>query len=197
MVVGGERAERSYRLGMATTGALDRVRLRLLRAADKAAALAAHAELADEDFEFLLHLDGAVFADYLATLDRMRLGQGLSPTQVPETFLAAFVDDDLIGRVSIRHALSEQLLRVGGHIGYAVRPQFRRRGFATAILRQSLAVAGAMRIERALVTCDDSNIGSISTIERCGGVLDRSQEALVQNKLRYWIPTAFPGASPP
>ena len=145
---------------------MDRLILRPLRAADEAAALAAQAELADEDFDFLMHLDGTVFADYLATLERMRLGQGLSPTQVPETFLAAFVDDDLVGRASIRHALSEQLLRVGGHIGYAVRPQFRRRGFATSILRQSLAVAGEMGIERALVTCDDSNIGSIATIER-------------------------------
>jgi len=98
---------------------------------------------------------------------------------------------------SIRHALSEQLLRVGGHIGYAVRPQFRRRGFATAILRQSLVVAGEMGVERALVTCDDSNVGSIATIERSGGVLDRSEEVLVQNKLHYWIPTTSPGAGPP
>ena len=87
-------------------------------------------------------------------------------------------------------------MRVGGHIGYAVRLQFRRRGFATAILRQSLAVARAMGIERPLVTCDDSNFGSISTIERCGGVLDRSEEALVQHKLRYWIPTALVWGKP-
>ena len=171
--------------------------LRLLRVADDAAALAAHTELADEEFDFLLHLDGTVFADYLATLERMKLSQRLSPTQVPETFLAAFVDDDLVGRVSIRHALSEQLLRVGGHIGYAVRPQFRRRGFATAILRQSLVVAGEMGVERALVTCDDSNVGSIATIERRGGVLNRSEKALVQRKLHYWIPSTSPGASPP
>lgn len=182
---------------MATTEASDRLILRPLRAGDEAAALAAHAELGDEDFDFLLHLEGTVFADYLATLERMRSGQGLSPTQVSETFLAAFVGDDLVGRVSIRHALSDQLLRVGGHIGYAVRPQFRRRGFATAILRQSLTVAGGMGIERALVTCDDSNVGSIATIERCGGVRDRPAEALMQHKLRYWISTASLGAGGP
>ena len=187
---------RSYRLGMSTTGLSDRVTLRALRAADEASALAAHAELADEDFDFLLHYDGTVFADYLATLKRMRFGQGLSPRQVPATFLAAFSDGDLVGRVSIRHALSEQLLRLGGHIGYAVRPQFRRQGFATAILRQSLGVALEMGIERALVTCDDSNAGSIATIERCGGVLDHSEQTLVQHKLRYWIPTSTPREGP-
>jgi len=109
----------------------------------------------------------------------------------------AFVDDDLVGRGSFRHALSEQLLRVGGHIGYAVRPQFRRRGFATAILRQSLAVAGEMGIERTLMTGDDSNVGSIATIGRCGGVLDRSEETSTHHKSRYWIPTTSAGAGPP
>jgi predicted acetyltransferase len=197
MVVGGSCVEQSYRLAMATTGELDCVTLRPLRADDEAAALAAHAELNDEDVDFLVHLDGAAFADYLETLVRMRLGQQLSPTQVPETFLAAFVGNDLVGRVSIRHALSEQLLRVGGHIGYAVRHQFRRRGFATAILRQSLVVAGEIGIERALLTCDESNLASIATIERCGGVRDRSEESLMQRKLRYWIFTDSLGAGAP
>jgi len=166
--------------------------LRALRAADETGALTAHAELAEEGFDFLHHSDGTEFADYLATLERMRLGQDLSPNQVPETLLAAFVDGDLVGRVAIRHALSKQLFRVGGHIGYAVRPQFRRHGFATSILRQSLVIAREIGIELALVTCDDSNVGSRATIERCGGVLDHSQPSLVQHKLRYWIPTSAP-----
>ena len=181
---------------MSIAGASNRLTLRSLSVADETAALAAHAELAVEDFDFLLGPCGTSFAEYLATLEQMRLGQGLSKSQVPATFLAAFVDDDLVGRVSIRHALSEQLLRVGGHIGYAVRPQFRRHGFATAILRHSLKVAGEMGIAPALVTCDDSNVGSIATIERCGGVLDHSEQTLVEHKLRYWIPTATPGVEP-
>ena len=35
-------------------------------------------------------------------------------------------------------------MRVGVHIGYAMRPQFRRHGFATAILHHSLDLGGAM-----------------------------------------------------
>ena len=60
----------------------------------------------------------------------------------------------------------------GGHIGYAVRPAHRRRGYATEILRQSLIIARAVGVDRVLVTCDDTNVGSSAVIEACGGVLD-------------------------
>jgi len=60
------------------------------------------------------------------------------PIHVPSTFLFAFDASRIIGRVSIRHELNEFLLRVGGHIGYVVVPEFRRQGYATAILHQLL-----------------------------------------------------------
>jgi predicted acetyltransferase len=79
-----------------------------------------------------------------------------------------------VGRASIRHSLNEFLEREGGHIGYVVVPEFRRQGYANAILRLSLQIArekcgGTHRI---LVTCDDDNVGSIRTIEKNGGILE-------------------------
>ncbi|MDN6625388.1 MAG: GNAT family N-acetyltransferase [Acidipropionibacterium jensenii] len=59
-----------------------------------------------------------------------------------------------------------------GHIGYAVAPEFRRRGFATEILRQSLALLANRGIHRVLVTCDDDNAGSAAVIEANGGILE-------------------------
>jgi len=95
------------------------------------------------------------------------------PIHVPSTFLFAFDASRIIGRVSIRHELNEFLLRVGGHIGYVVVPEFRRQGYATAILHQSLKIAhDELGIGRVLVTCDDDNVGSIRTIEKNGGVLE-------------------------
>ena len=64
----------------------------------------------------------------------------------------------------------------GGHIGYAVRPAHRRRGYATEILRQSLIVARAVGVDGVLVTCDDDNVGSAAVIERCGGVLESDRD---------------------
>ena len=65
-------------------------------------------------------------------------------------------------------------------------PQFRRRGYATEILRQSLVVARAAGVDRVLVTCDDDNLGSIAVIERCGGRLDPYWPG-DPNTRRYWI----------
>jgi predicted acetyltransferase len=171
-------------------GAGTELRLRPLRAGDEAAALAAHAALAADGFPFLLGHDPAVPWDaYLRVLDHERRGVDLPPGRVPCTFLVAVLGDELVGRSSIRHELNEHLAVVGGHVGYGVVPAHRRRGWATEILRQSLVVARAVGVDAVLVTCDDGNVGSARTIERCGGVL----ESIVADPLggqdvrRYWI----------
>ena len=146
-------------------------------------------------FPAFLHYyeEGMPFSRYLAVLKDQEQGINLPPDRVPTTFLFAFVGNRIVGRASIRHRLNDFLLRVGGHIGYAVVPEFRRRGYATEILRMSLQIAREKHgIARVLVTCDDDNIGSIKTIEKNGGVL----ESIVtvpdddKPKRRYWIATA-------
>ena len=116
-------------------------------------------------------------------------GIGLPEGFVPETFLLAFVDGELVGRVSVRHTLNDFLLQVGGHIGYGIQPGFRRRGYATEILRQALAIVRGLGVDEALVTCDDDNLASARTIEHCGGVLDSLVASPTGSpaKRRYWI----------
>jgi len=133
------------------------------------------------------------FRDYLQALVDRRLGVNVSSDFVPATFLFAFVEARIIGRISIRHSLNEQLERVGGHIGYVVVPEFRRRGHATEILRQGLEIARAqLGIERVLLTCDDDNLGSIRAIEKNGGKLENVIVGpnLPKPKRRYWIENA-------
>jgi predicted acetyltransferase len=135
--------------------------------------------------------EGMPFARYLDVLAERERGVNLPPNHVPSTFLFAFKGQRVIGRVSIRHTLNESLERIGGHIGYAVVPEFRRQGHATAILRQALRIAHEqLGIDRVLVTCDDDNVGSIRTIEKNGGILEgvvRGPDE--QPKRRYWIDT--------
>ncbi len=166
------------------------LRLRPLRPDDEAAFLTAHRELGAEGHPFGFGVDPRVPWDtYLKTLDDHRQGIGLPEGRVPATFLVADVGGEIVGRSSIRHALNDVLEREGGHIGYAVRPGYRRRGYATEILRQSLIVARAIGIDRVLVFCDVDNIGSRAVIEACGGRLDAITDLGPHTpaKRRYWI----------
>ena len=146
--------------------------LRRLRADDEAAVEAAHAQLAEEGSPFLLHRDCvASFGEYLELLERQRAGRDPHPRRVRASFLVAEMDGEIVGRVSIRHELNEHLEREGGHIGFVVIPEHRRRGYATQILRRSLEILAAEGLVTALVTCDEDSIASAATIERCGGEL--------------------------
>jgi predicted acetyltransferase len=165
------------------------LRLRPLRAADEPEARAAHAELEDDDFQFLLDWAPELpWHEYVSEQTNRRHGIGLPEDRVPASFLLAEVDGALVGRISIRHELNAFLAEVGGHIGYAVRPAHRHRGYATEILRQGLVIARAEGIENVLITCEEDNLGSIAVIERLGGILeDIRPDPDGSPKRRYWI----------
>jgi predicted acetyltransferase len=149
------------------------LRLRPLRVTDEQLARQAHGELALEGFAFLLDVRaGEPWHTYLDRLDKLQRGVDVPAGWVPATFLIAEAEGQLVGRVSVRHELNAYLGEFGGHIGYAVRPAHRRRGFATDILRQALHRAQNAGVQRALVTCDLDNVGSAKVIEKCGGALE-------------------------
>ena len=53
------------------------------------------------------------------------------------------------------------------------------------MLRDALKVAAGLDIERALITCHVSNVGSRRVIERNGGVLQDERNGV----MRYWART--------
>lgn len=165
------------------------LRLRPPRLDDQEQFAAAQRALAEEGFAFCFHLAPDVsWAAYLERLDRQRRGEALPAGWVPTTFLVGDVAGRIVGRASIRHELNQRLSVEGGHIGFAVLQEHRRRGYASEILRQSLVVARALGVERVLITCDDDNVGSAAVIERCGGVLDSVSTAGDGHAVRrYWI----------
>ena len=164
--------------------------LRPLTVNDREEAIAANRELAQDNWGFLLSAfdENEPWEEFLARVEREHLGVNLPEGKVPATFLVAEVGGEIVGRSSIRHALNDFLFAIGGHIGYGVRPAFRRKGYATEILRQSLLITDGLGITKVLVTCDDENIGSATVIESCGGELENKvSDGDGTLKRRYWI----------
>ncbi|MFE9328167.1 GNAT family N-acetyltransferase [Nocardia sp. NPDC052278] len=153
----------AYRSAMSVNGlGIGTVVLRSPRMGDEQVVRAAHQVMAVEDgFDFALGLEpGMDWKQYLERLEDYRRGRNLPEGIVPATFLIATLDDEIVGRADIRHTLNDYLARRGGHIGYAVLAEHRRRGYGRAILRQSLDLAHRMGIDRVFITCDDGNDGS-------------------------------------
>ena len=132
------------------------LRLRALTVADEEQALAAQAELAADDFVFLLDATpGQPWPEYVDTAGGdPSAARSSRRAGCPPTLLVAEVDGEIVGRVSVRHELNGWLARLRRPHRVRRAAAYRRRGYATEILRQALQVARDAGVERALVTCD-------------------------------------------
>jgi predicted acetyltransferase len=83
----------------------------------------------------------------------------------------AFEDDVIVGIVSIRHGDNHATTNFDGHIGFAVVPEHRQKGYASEMLKQSLRYCWEFGLNEVLVICDESNIISARVIMKNGGIL--------------------------
>jgi len=143
-------------------------------------------ENSEEGKDFLL--DGSNFDDMMKKYESYSQGKNLPDGYVPASEFWLVDDEQFIGRLSIRHKLNERLKKIGGHIGYAIRPSLRKKGYGTRILELGKKEAKKLGIEKALMTCKDWNIGSRKIIEKNGGIfLDRAtiEDGVIE--LRFWV----------
>lgn len=138
---------------------------------------------------FDLDLAERDFPTFVRELNEHAEGKHMPEGYVPETMYWLIDSGEYIGQINIRHYLNEHLLQIGGHIGYDIRPSKRRMGYGTEILKLVLPKARQLGIERALVTCDETNVGSRKIIERAGGVLENQvpNPDTGIDKVRFWI----------
>lgn len=69
-------------------------------------------------------------------------------------------DNRIVGMVNFRFYLKGKLLKIGGHIGYGIRPTERRKGLAKIQLYLTLLVAQKIGLDKVMIDCTDKNIGS-------------------------------------
>jgi predicted acetyltransferase len=149
----------------------------------------------DVSGEQLAHLrrDPALLIDELTRqTGKIKTGSGLEVPRLPNRVF--WLDDgEFCGSINLRysHGTDELPPHVHGHVGYAVVPWKRRRGYATRALRLILPIAREVGLRRLQITCDDDNEASRRVIIANGGVLECS--FLAENgktKLSFWVDLA-------
>jgi predicted acetyltransferase len=109
-------------------------------------------------------------------------------------------DGEFCGAINLRFVPGSEELppHVSGHVGYAIVPWKRNRGYARQALGLLLAVAGTLGMPRVLITCDDDNDASRRVIEACGGEAAGTSfdpEHFESRKLLYWVSTEHSASS--
>jgi predicted acetyltransferase len=112
------------------------------------------------------------FDSYLKKISDAAKGVGLPAGYVPQSDFWLVDNGQYIGRISIRHTLTDHLLNIGGHIGYDIRSSKRQKGYGTKILALALPRAKELGLDKVLLTCDEINIPSRKIIEANGGLFE-------------------------
>jgi predicted acetyltransferase len=114
----------------------------------------------------------------------VRKDAGLPEGRVPASTFWLVEEGEFVGIGNLRHRLTESLRRLGGHIGYAVRPTKWNRGYGTLLLKLLLKEAATQGIDEVLLTCDAANAASFRVMEKNGGVLIDAFEDVVEGRRR-------------
>ncbi len=127
--------------------------------------------------------------DWLAATRSLLVEETCPPQWVPATQYVCIrkTDERIVGMIQLRHRFNDFLAEYGGHIGYSVHPEERRKGYAKWMLAHVLQEARKRGLERVLVMCDDDNEGSRRTIEANGGEFERKTQLEDEVLRRYWI----------
>lgn len=129
---------------------------------------------------------GKTATEYASWLKRrvdLSRGAALEKWQVPETTYWLYVDGHPVGFGKVRHRLTEALLKAGGHIGYAIRPSSRGKGYGNIILKLLLKKARGLGLEKVMLDCLVGNVYSRKVIEANGGSAEKEEKSRVY----YWI----------
>ena len=130
-------------------------------------------------------------ADWIDENERFMKRETVPKGKVPATQFVYVRERDgkIVGMIQVRHEFNDDLAKYGGHIGYSVRPDERRRGYASRMLQEVLPYCRTLGLDKVMVTCLTDNEGSRRTILKNGGVYEYTVHEPEENVdlERYWI----------
>ena len=147
-------------------------------------------EIPKEENGLINNANGLSFEEYKEWLKRKYAGSvqvGLKDGwKVPSTTYWLYVDEKPVGFGSIRHFLTDALREAGGHIGYGIAPEYRRKGYGKRMLGLLLEEASCLGIDRVLITIQLDNAASKAVALANGGVITGQTD----ERIFVWIDTA-------
>lgn len=111
--------------------------------------------------------------------DRIKCSKGIDLREgyVPETYFFLWDNNEIIGLFKVRHFLNNLLKQCAGHIGYCVKEEYRRKGYAKAGLKlaiEELKKMSDFEGDEVYLACDKTNEASLKTMLACGGYIHHS-----------------------
>ncbi len=138
-----------------------------------------------------LTADPVAFAADMARREggTVTLADGAQVPRLPGRVLWMW-DGELCGTINVRlvPGTTELPEHVSGHIGYAVVPWKRGRGYAKQALGLMLQIAASLGLPHAIITCDVGNAASRAVILANGGVLLRQAREIGHDNLIFHLP---------
>ncbi len=106
-------------------------------------------------------------------------GIGLKPEHVPQTCYMLWREKEIVGIFKVRHYLNDVLRNGSGHIGYAIVPEYRGRGYGRLGLR--LAVNELKDLpdfaeDEIYMSCYKENTASLKIMQKNGAYIHHEDE---------------------
>ncbi len=126
------------------------------------------------------------YKEWLKAQVRNSLQEGIvDGYKVPQATYWLYVDGNPVGMGKLRRFLTDVLKIAGGHIGYAIAPQYRGKGYAKLLLKLMLEEAGRIGLSEVLLTIHTDNAASLSVAKANGGRVEKEENG----RYYVWIST--------
>ena len=141
-------------------------------------------EIPKDENGYINNCNGRTYEEYkqwLVRSDNISKGIGLEDWMVSQDTYWLYVNGVPVGEGKLRHRLTDKLKEEGGHIGYAIAPSYRNRGYGKILLKLMIDEAKMLGIDRILLTIQNHNKSSLQVALANGGVIEKV------NDIRHYI----------